>query len=60
VLDDINKIQKQEIETRQFTDYEDRFQIFLAMALILLLVELLIADRKGKLTDKFDLFGKEK
>jgi len=60
VLDDINKIQKQEIETRQFTDYEDRFQIFLALALILLLVELLIADRKGKLADKLDFFGKEK
>jgi Ca-activated chloride channel family protein len=60
VLDDINKIQKQEIETRQFTDYEDRFQIFLAMALILLFLELLIADRRGKLADKLDLFGKEK
>jgi Ca-activated chloride channel family protein len=60
VLDDINKIQKQEIETRQFTDYEDRFQVFLALALILLLVELLIANRRGKLADKLDFFGKEK
>ncbi len=60
VLEDINQIQKEEIETRQFTDYEDRFQIFLAMALILLLTELLIADRRGKLADKLDFFGKEK
>jgi len=60
VLDDINKIQKQEIETRQFTDYEDRFQVFLALALILLLAELLIANRRGKLADKLDFFGKEK
>ena len=60
ILDDINKIQKQEIETRQFTDYEDRFQIFLAIAAILLLIELLISDRKSKLTEKFDFFGKEK
>ena len=57
VLDDINKIQKQEIETRQFTDYEDRFQVFLVMALILLLFELLIADKKSKLAEKFDFFG---
>ena len=60
VLGDINKIQKEEIETRQFTDYEDRFQIFLALALILLFAELLIADRRGKLADKLDFFGKEK
>ena len=60
ILDDINKIQKQEIETRQFTDYEDRFQIFIAIAAILLLIELLISDRKSKLTEKFDFFGKEK
>ena len=60
VLEDINQIQKEEIETRQFTDYEDRFQVFLAMALILLLTELLIADRRGKLADKLDFFGKEK
>ena len=60
VLGDINQIQKEEIETRQFTDYEDRFQIFLALALILLFSELLIANRRGKLADKLDFFGKEK
>ncbi len=60
ILDDINKIQKQEIETRQFTDYEDRFQIFIAIALGLLLLELLISDRKSKLSEKFDFFGTEK
>ena len=59
ILDDINKIQKKEIETRQFTDYEDRFQLFLAMALILMLVELLIANRKSKIADRFTIFGKE-
>lgn len=59
ILNDINKIQKKEIETRQFTDYEDRFQIFLAMALILILVELLISDRKSKIADRFNIFGKE-
>ena len=60
VLDDINKIQKKEIETRQFTDYEDRFQIFIALALILFFVEIFITDRRGRLAEKFDIFGKEK
>jgi Ca-activated chloride channel family protein len=60
ILDDINKIQKQEIETRQFTDYEDRFQIFLWATLIFIIIELLISDKKSKLAEKFDFFGKEK
>jgi len=59
ILDDINKIQKKEIETRQFTDYEDHFQLFLAMALILMLLELLVADRKSKIAARFTIFGKE-
>jgi len=46
IFDDINAIDKKEIETRQFTDYEDRFQIFMGLAIFLLIVELLVADRK--------------
>ncbi len=58
VFDDINAIDKKEIETRQFTDYEDRFQIFLGLAIFLLIIELLVADRKTRWAKKFDFFGK--
>lgn len=58
IFDDINEIDKKEIETRQFTDYEDRFQIFLGLAVLLLIVELLVADRKTRWVKKFDFFGK--
>ncbi len=58
IFDDISAIDKKEIETRQFTDYEDRFQIFLGLALFLLTLELLIADRKTAWVKKFDFFGK--
>lgn len=58
IFDDINAIDKKEIETRQFTDYEDRFQIFLGIAIILLIIELLVADRKTRWASKFDFFGK--
>lgn len=58
IFEDISDIDKKEIETRQFTDYEDRFQIFLAIAILLLIIELLIADRKTRWTKKFDFFGK--
>ena len=60
IFDDISQIEKKEIETKQFTDYEDRFQYYLAAALILLLIELLIADRKASWAGKFDFFKTEK
>jgi len=60
IFDDINQIEKKEIETKQFTDYEDRFQYYLAAALILLIIELLIAERKASWTHRFDFFKTEK
>ncbi|MEE4258123.1 MAG: VWA domain-containing protein [Bacteroidales bacterium] len=60
IFDDISQIEKKEIETKQFTDYEDRFQYYLAAALILLLIELLIADKKASWAGKFDFFKTEK
>ncbi len=58
IFNDISEIDKKEIETRQFTDYEDRFQIFLGLAIFLLIFELLVADRKTRWIKKFDFFGK--
>ncbi len=39
-------IEKREIEERQFTQYEDRFQYFLAFALLFLVWELLLPERR--------------
>lgn len=56
VFDQINKLEKTEYNTAFFSDYEDRFQFFLFAALLLLIAEVLIADRKGKLAGKIKLF----
>jgi len=56
IFDDINEIEKKEIETKQFTDYEDRFQYFLAVAVLFLLVELLLSDKRSRWAGKFDFF----
>ena len=58
ILDNLNKIQKKDIEEKQFTDYVHRFQYFLAVAVLFLILELLTVERKPKWTDKFDFFGK--
>jgi Ca-activated chloride channel family protein len=57
VFDQINKLEKSEYNEAFFSDYEDRFQFFVMAALILILSEALIADRKGRLAGKIKLFS---
>ena len=42
IFEEINKMEKSEIENRQFSDYENRFQYFLALCLIFLVLELVV------------------
>jgi Ca-activated chloride channel homolog len=56
IFEDINKIQKTEIESRQFSDYEDRFQYFIALCLIFLIFELFVFDKKNQWFSKFKPF----
>jgi len=58
VLEEINKLEKTKFESRMFSDYEDRFQYFIALSLIFLLLELLIFERKSKWLSKINFFGK--
>lgn len=44
---DIDRLQKAEFASSLSTQYEERFQWFLALALLLFVLELLIADRSG-------------
>jgi Ca-activated chloride channel homolog len=57
VFDDLDKIQKSELESKQFSDYEDRFQYFLAFCLIFLIFELFVFDKKNQWFSKFKPFG---
>ncbi|MCT4616480.1 MAG: VWA domain-containing protein [Marinifilaceae bacterium] len=53
---EINKMNKTEMESRIYSDYSEKFQIFLALALFLILFEYLILDRKNKFLKDFSLF----
>jgi len=46
IYDEINRMEKKELSSRLFTQYEDRFQYFLGIALLLLCIEFVIGDRK--------------
>jgi len=56
LFDEINKMQKTEMESRTFSEYEEQFQYFFAAGLILLLLEFFILERKNKYLRKIRLF----
>ena len=45
---EINKMEKKEIGTMIFTEYKDRFQLFIGIAGILLLIDLILLYKKNK------------
>ncbi|WP_405564132.1 vWA domain-containing protein [Polaribacter sp. Asnod6-C07] len=56
----IANAQKSEFETKQFSDYKDQFQWFLAIAILFLLLDVFLFDKKTKWVRKVDLFNDEK
>jgi len=57
LFDEINKLEKQEMESRTYSEYDDQFQYFFAAGLILLLLEFIILERKNKYLMKIRLFS---
>ncbi|MBL7927725.1 MAG: VWA domain-containing protein [Bacteroidia bacterium] len=60
IMNDIAKMDKKEFSSKLFTDYEDQFQWCIAIALILLVIEFLISDRKTKWIQQLNLFSDDK
>jgi Ca-activated chloride channel family protein len=56
IYKEIKGMKKQELESTVYTDYNDQFQIFAALALLLVLVDFLIMDRKNKRLANIRLF----
>jgi Ca-activated chloride channel family protein len=60
VLGAISKLEKKQFDSKMYSDYEDRFQWFIAAALVLLLIELFITERKSKIYERLNLFNDKK
>ncbi|MCW3071497.1 MAG: hypothetical protein JWO44_1387 [Bacteroidetes bacterium] len=60
VLDQLDKLEKKQFDSKMYSDYEDRFQWFIAAALLFLLIETLLSERKSKLYQRLNLFGEKK
>ena len=60
VLNELDKLEKKQFESKMYSDYEDRFQPFIIAALLLLLIDTFMTERKSKLYQRLDLFGEKK
>jgi len=55
----IANAEKNEFETKQFSDYKDQFQWFLAIGLFFLIIDIFLFEKKTKWLRKVDLFNEE-
>lgn len=57
---ELDKLATQEIETQVYTDYNEQFQSFALLALLLLVIDFYIFNRKNKAITRMDIFGERK
>jgi Ca-activated chloride channel family protein len=56
IFSQIKKMKKQELESTMYTEYNDQFQFFAAIALILLMADFIIMERKNRRLANIRLF----
>jgi Ca-activated chloride channel family protein len=56
VMNEIAKVQRNTVDSRNFKEFEDRFQLFFFIALALLVVEFFVSNRKNLRLSKINLF----
>jgi len=60
LFNEIEKMQKTEIDSREYSEYNDQFPLFLWLTLAMILLDFLVLDRKNKWLRNFRLFGNQK
>ncbi len=56
----LNGMNQKDFESKQFTDFKDRFQWFLGLAIFFLVIEFLLLERKTAWLKKLNLFNEDK
>ena len=59
IKEQLNQMDKKEFEAKQFAEYKDQFQWFLAAGLLFLFLDIFILDRKTKWLKKLNLFNEK-
>jgi Ca-activated chloride channel family protein len=56
IFEEINQMEKSELESRVYSDYNDQFIYFIIVAFVLVLIDFMLLERKNKLLRNFRLF----
>ena len=56
IFSEIRKMKKEDLESSMYTEYNDQFQIFAALSLLLLIIDFIIMDRKNRRLANIRLF----
>ncbi|MCF6294407.1 MAG: VWA domain-containing protein [Flavobacteriaceae bacterium] len=57
IRDILNKMDKKEFEAKQFAEYKDQFQWFLALGLFFLFIDIFLLERKTAWLNRLNLFN---
>lgn len=60
ILDEVNKMEKEEISAKVYAEYDEQFVYYAGLALLLLLIELIILGRKNLFISRLNLFESSK
>ena len=60
VTESLQNMDKTEFEAKQFADYQSQFQWFLGMAILLILLDIFLLERKTRWIKRLDLFNEHK
>ncbi|MCK4630669.1 MAG: VWA domain-containing protein [Bacteroidales bacterium] len=57
LFDQINAMEKQEMDIRKYSEYDEKFQYMIGLALILILFDFILLERKNKYLKNIKLFN---
>jgi Ca-activated chloride channel family protein len=58
LFEEINRMEKQELESRIYSEYDERFQYLFALGLFFLLLEFMILERRNRWLSKLRIFDR--
>ncbi|MBQ7192357.1 MAG: VWA domain-containing protein [Paludibacteraceae bacterium] len=57
VQNELDKMAKSEIETEIYTDYQEQYQSFVLVAMLLLIIEFFLLPRQNRTINRWNIFG---
>ena len=60
ILESLNELEKTSFESKEYANFQHQFQWFLLFGIFLLVIDVLLLERKTKWLSKYDLFNEEK